>query len=64
MGRRLDRQHLLEPASDLVATASRVGGVHAQLASAAALIVGVRTARFTPSDLDEALWQRRSLVKT
>jgi hypothetical protein len=43
MGRRLARQHLLDPASDPVAAASRLGGVHAQVALGAALIVGIRT---------------------
>jgi len=64
MGWRLRGQCLLDPASDPVATASRLGGVHSQVASAAALIVGVRTASFAPSDLDDELWQRRRLVKT
>jgi hypothetical protein len=64
MGRRLSRQHLLDPAPDPVATASRLGGVHAQVASGTALIVGIRTTGFTPTAIDDALWQRRSLVKT
>jgi hypothetical protein len=64
MGRRLARQHLLDPAADLVATASRLGGVHAQVASGAALIVGIRTTGSAATDIDDALWQRRSLVKT
>lgn len=64
MGRRLLRQHLAEPASDPVAVASRLGGVHAQVASGSALIVGVRTPASAAPDLDDALWQRRSLVKT
>jgi hypothetical protein len=64
MGRRLSRQHLLEPVPDPVATASRLGGVHAQVASGTALIVGIRTTDFAPTAIDDALWQRRSLVKT
>jgi hypothetical protein len=64
MQRRLRRQYLLKPAPDLVATASRLGGVHAQVASAGTMIVGVRTASFTRSDLDDALWKQRTLVKT
>ncbi|MGH8774156.1 MAG: winged helix DNA-binding domain-containing protein [Jiangellaceae bacterium] len=64
MGRRIERLHLLQPAADPVAVASRLGGVHAQVASAAALIVGVRTSSSAPADLDEALWKGRTLVKT
>ena len=61
---RLRQQHLVEPASDVVATASRLCGVHAQVASASTMIVGVRTASFTAADLDDALWKKRTLVKT
>ena len=64
MARRLRHQLLLEPAADVVSTASRIGGVHAQVASAATMIVGVRTGGFVPDDLDAALWRDRSLVKT
>jgi hypothetical protein len=64
MGRRLARQHLLDPASDPVAVASRLGGVHAQVASGAALIVGVRATGLRVTDLDAALWHHRTLVKT
>jgi Winged helix DNA-binding domain len=61
---RLRQQHLVAPASDLVTTASRLCGVHAQVMSGAAQIVGVRTSSFTTPDLDDALWQQRTLVKT
>jgi hypothetical protein len=64
MARRLRHQLLLEPAADVVSTSSRIGGVHAQVASAATMIVGVRTEPFVPDDLDTALWRDRSLVKT
>jgi hypothetical protein len=64
MGRRLARQHLLDLAADPVATASRLGGVHAQVASGTALIVGIRTTGSTATAIDDALWQRRNLVKT
>ncbi|MDN5933126.1 MAG: winged helix DNA-binding domain-containing protein, partial [Pseudonocardia sp.] len=56
---RIRRQLLLEPAPDAVAVARRLGGVHAQVASAGALIAGIRcTGR---ADLDLA---RRELVRT
>jgi Winged helix DNA-binding domain len=61
---RLRQQHLIEPAPDLVATASRLCGIHAQVTSASTMIVGVRTASFAGSDRDDALWQKRTLVKT
>jgi hypothetical protein len=60
---RLRQQHLIELSPDLVATASRLCGVHAQVASAAAMIVGIRTALFAGRDLDDALWKQRTLVK-
>jgi Winged helix DNA-binding domain len=61
---RLRRQHLVEPASGLVATASRLCGVHAQVASASTMIVGVRTSSVAAADIDDALWKKRTLVKT
>jgi DNA glycosylase AlkZ-like len=60
---RLRLQHLIQPARDLVATSSRLCGVHAQVASGSALIVGVRTAPFAGRDLDDALRGERTLVK-
>jgi hypothetical protein len=50
MGRRLARQHLLDPAADPVAAASRLGGVHAHGASGTALIVGIRTTGLRATD--------------
>jgi hypothetical protein len=64
IGRRLERLQLLRPSPDPISTASRIGGVHAQVASAATMIVGVRTEPFAPDQLDAALWRERSLVKT
>jgi Winged helix DNA-binding domain len=61
---RLRQQHLIEPAPDLVATASRLCGVHAQVMSGAAQIIGVRTSSFAGCDPDDALWTQRTLVKT
>jgi winged helix DNA-binding protein len=59
---RLRRQLLLEPAADALAVARRVCGLHAQVASCAELIAGIRSA--APPDLDTALWRDRSLVRT
>jgi Winged helix DNA-binding domain len=61
---RLRQQHLVEPASDAMATASRLCGVHAQVASSSTTIVGVRASSFAASDIDDALWKKRTLVKT
>jgi hypothetical protein len=61
---RLRQQLLVESAYDMVAIASRLCGVHAQVASASTMIVGVRTSSFSGRDLDHALWKKRTLVKT
>ncbi|MHA6628431.1 winged helix DNA-binding domain-containing protein, partial [Pseudonocardia sichuanensis] len=50
------------PAADALAVARRVCGLHAQVASCTPLIAGVRSA--APPDLEAALWERRSLVRT
>lgn len=60
---RLRRQLLAEPSPDLLATASRVLGLHAQLASAAELIAGARTPSYALGDIDAALWRDRTLVR-
>ncbi|MEV0583772.1 winged helix DNA-binding domain-containing protein [Nonomuraea sp. NPDC050310] len=58
---RLDRQFVsAADAPDAVAVARRLCGVQAQVASAARLAVAVRGA----SGVEEALWERRELVKT
>jgi hypothetical protein len=64
--RRLARNHLLEPVpQDRMADAVRtVGGVQAQILSAAELAIGVRVASVTQRDVQAELWERRSLVKT
>lgn len=59
---RVRRQLLLDPAPDAVAVATRLAGIHAQVASSSALIAGVRSA--APADLDRALWTDRALVRT
>lgn len=43
---------------------SRLGGVHAQLMSAAELQLWARVDNITPGDVQNALWQERTLVKT
>lgn len=47
-----------------VEVASRLYGIHAQVMSAAELALGARTDGLTPQDVQTALWQDRSLVKT
>jgi hypothetical protein len=62
---RLQRHHLLTraPKRDLARVVGDVGGVQAQLMSAAELQVGVR-AECVVQDVRAALWEQRSLVKT
>ncbi|MGH3716801.1 MAG: winged helix DNA-binding domain-containing protein [Micromonosporaceae bacterium] len=64
VGRRVRRQLLTEPGEELVATASRLGGVHAQVAASAEQILGVRCPAVTPERVSDALWRERTLVKT
>ena len=61
---RVRQQYLDKLAPDLVEVASRLGGIHAQVMSGAVQIVGIRTASFAGPDLDDALWNQRTLVKT
>jgi DNA glycosylase AlkZ-like len=65
-GRRLVRHALLasRPRDDLVEVVGAVGGIHAQMMSAAELSIGVRVADVTREDVRAELWQRRGLVKT
>lgn len=64
--RRLARHHLLQPVAQdrLVEAVRTVGGVQAQILSAAELAVGVRVAGVTRQDVQAALWERHTLVKT
>ena len=64
--RRMARHALAEPAADLgpAAVAGLVCGAHAQVLSAAELSVGRRIAGATRADVQHALWQERTLVKT
>ena len=64
--RRLDRHALSAPLqdalpADIIAT---ICGAHAQVLSAAELSIGLRLAGITRTDIREALWTERSLVKT
>jgi Winged helix DNA-binding domain len=63
---RLARQHLAErlPAKRMLDVVSDVCGVHAQVPSSAELQVWARTDDARPEDVREALWERRSLVRT
>ncbi|HEY7023021.1 MAG TPA: winged helix DNA-binding domain-containing protein [Ktedonobacterales bacterium] len=65
-GRRLARHTLLtpRPKADLVEVVRMVGGIHAQMMSAAELSIGVRLAGVTCEDVRAELWQHRKLVKT
>lgn len=60
------RQHLLErvPAERMLDAVADVCGVQAQVPSAAELAVWARVAGVRPTDVREALWERRSLVRT
>lgn len=63
---RLARQHLLEraPRDRIAEVVADVGGIQAQVMSAAELAVWARCEDVTPEDVREALWDRRDLVKT
>ena len=64
--RRMARHALAEPATDLGpdGVAGLLCGAHAQVLSAAELSVGRRIAGATRADVQHALWQERTLVKT
>jgi hypothetical protein len=62
--RRLERQGLISPLPAAPDVAARLGGVHAQVLSAAELSIGLRTRDTTRIDVREALCAERSLVKT
>jgi DNA glycosylase AlkZ-like len=66
LARRLERQSLAEPAtqSSPADIASRLCGVHAQVLGAAELAIGRRIVGATRSDVQRALWQDRTLIKT
>mgnify|MGYP000533679486 CR=1 FL=1 len=63
---RMERHHLVHRAApiDLVRVAGDLCGLHAQLMSSAELSLWARIDGLEPGALDEALWERRDLVKT
>ncbi len=63
---RVAQHSLVQRAEDgqLHEVVTRLGGVHAQLMSAAEWSLGVRVEGLTPADVENALWQDRTLVKT
>ncbi len=64
--RRMDRHALTAPATNLspVDIAGVLCGAHAQVLSAAELSIGRRVAGATRADVQRALWDDRTLVKT
>jgi len=64
--RRLARSHLLEPAPPerLVEVVREVGGIHAQVTASAELQIAARVDGITQADVRDALWERRSVVKS
>ena len=64
--RRLARSHLSKPAprTRLVEVVRDVGGIHAQVMSAAELSLSARVRGLTHKHVSKALWEERSLVKT
>ena len=64
--RRLARHALLERATapEIAAVAGAVCGIHAQMLPAAELSLGIRLAGVTRRDIQAALWDGRTLVKT
>src|SRR5206468_811152 len=63
---RLARHHLAERTTPdrLVDVVGEMVGLHAQVMSAAELQAAARIDGLRPADVRDALWERRSLVKT
>ncbi|HVH89532.1 MAG TPA: crosslink repair DNA glycosylase YcaQ family protein, partial [Terriglobales bacterium] len=63
---RVSRQHLDHPApaASMLAVASRLCGLHAQLISSAELTLWARVENLERGAVQRALWQDRTLVKT
>jgi hypothetical protein len=63
---RVRRHHLAEraPHAQALAVVEEICGLHAQMMSAAELALWARVAEVMPDDVREALWTRRTLVKT
>ena len=64
--RRMARHALADPATDLgpAGIAGVLCGAHAQVLSAAEFSIGRRIAGATRTDVQRALWEERTLVKT
>jgi hypothetical protein len=52
------------PRQEFMQAVTRTGGIQAQVMSAAELALGARVDGLTPEDVQAALWQDRTLVKT
>src|SRR5271165_7067364 len=63
---RMRRQHLIgrAPAAKMLAVASRLCGLQAQLMSSAELTLWARVENLDRQAIQTALWQNRTLVKT
>lgn len=63
---RMQRHHLAqrEPRTRILKVASRLCGLHAQVLSSAELTLWARVEGLKPGDLQRALWEKRTLVKT
>jgi hypothetical protein len=63
---RLAQQNLTHrlPPKKLIQAVSQSMGVHAQVMSAAEMAIGARVDGLSPKDVQSALWQERTLVKT
>ena len=63
---RLSQHHLLHRADrfKLLDVVTRIGGVQAQLMSAAELALWARVEDLSPTDVQNALWRDRTLIKT
>ena len=63
---RLSQQYLLNRATPqaLTEVVRRIGGVQAQLMSAAEWSLGARIESLSPGDVQNALWHERTLIKT
>jgi len=65
-GFRMRRQHLIEraPAGNLLEGVEAVHGIQAQISAHAQFAVAQRIERCKPAEIDRALWQEKSLIKT
>ena len=61
---RMRRQHLAERADDPLRVVSEIAGLHAQVFSGAELTLWARVEGLAPGWVADALWERRTLVKT